>query len=232
MSMAGTRKNLSRKRRSENFLIRNGVKIDPNFPEIMNEKNASVRSPEEAVKRAVCAFLTARIAAGICAEDSEAIRLCADIIDRLDLESELTNDERKYYGLAGAAAACVSVDEAERFHWGIEMSMPLIWACGLLGEHDLDFPSHKSHTDGILKMLSGCNSFSEIMSYVKMHTDAEILDNADVCTRMQRACMEAHNKNKPAICGELMADVVREQLKGFCWLVGLSGAEDWDKIDL
>lgn len=232
MSMANTRKALSRKKRSENFLIRNGVKIDPNFPEIMNEKNASIRPPEEAVKRAVCAFLTARIAAGICAEDSEAIRLCARIIDRFGLENELTGDERKYFELAGSAAACVSVDEADRFHWRTEMSMPLLWACGFLGEHDLAFPAKESYTEGIFKTLSGCKSFSEIMSYVKMHTDAEILDNADVCTRMQRACMEADNKNKPAICGDLMADVVREQLKGFCWLVGLSGAEDWDKIDL
>ncbi|MDE7230167.1 MAG: DUF4272 domain-containing protein [Oscillospiraceae bacterium] len=232
MSMANTRKALSRKRRSENFLIRNGVKIDPNFPEIMNEKNASIKAPEEAVRRAVCAFLTARIAAGIYAEDSEAIRLCADIIDRLDLVNELTGDERKYFELAVSAAACVSVDEAEQFHWRTEMSMPLLWACGFLGEHDLAFPAEESYTEGIFKTLSGCKSFSEVMSYVKMHTDAEILDNADVCSRMQRACMEAHNKNRPAICGDLMADVVREQLKGFCWLVGLTGAEDWDKIDL
>lgn len=231
MSMANTRKALSRKQRSESFLIRNGVKIDPEFPEIVNESNASIKAPEEAVKRAVCAFLTARIAVGICG-GSDTIKLCSDIIDRFGLENELTDDERKYYALADEGAPQISADEAERFHWRIEMSMPLLWACGFLDEHDLAFPAEESNTEGIFKTLSGCKSFSEVMSHVKMHTAAEILDNADVCTRMQRACMEAHNKKAPMICGDLMADVVREQLKGFCWLVGFRDAEDWDKIDL
>lgn len=231
MSMAGTRKALTRKQRSERFLLRNGVNIDPDFPEIINEKDASIRSPEEAVKRAVCAFLTARIAAGIC-EGSDIAGICSELIRGFDLERELTDDERRFFALSDGNAPRVSVDEAEMFHWRTEMSMPLFWAYGFLGEHDLAFPSKESCTDGIFKTLSACKSFSEVISYAKMHTISEILDNADVCARMMRACMEARDKKDPEFCGCLMEDVVRGQLKGFCWLIGLKGAEAWDKIDL
>lgn len=231
MSMANTRKPKSRKERSEKFLRENGVMTDPALPELPDENNAVIKPLEEAVKRAVCALLTARIAS-YNKSDSEAVKLCADLICRFRLVDELTADEKKYFALAGDNTSGISDKKADEFHWRSERSMPLLWACGFLGERDLDFPSQKTNTDEFFYMLSGCQSFPEVMSKVKMHTVSEILDNADVCFRMYGACVAAKSNKTPMLRGDLMSKAVNEQLKGFCWLIGLGGADNWDKIDI
>lgn len=231
MSMANTRKPKTRRERSEKFLRKNGIMVDPALPDLPDENNASVKPPEEAVKRAICALCTARLVFETRRKYTESSKNCAGIIARFGLESELTPDERKYFALAAENAPEISGEEAWKFHWRIERSMPLIWACGLLGENDLPFPSGETCTYGIFETLNACQSFSELMSKVKMHTLTEILDNMDECYRMCGACVKAKNKN-PSVWGYVMPEVVCEQLKGFGWLVGLNGCEDWDKIEL
>lgn len=72
MSLFNTRKAESRKERSEKFLLSQRVQINPNLPEIANEADAELKSPDEAAKRAVTAFLTAQIAIDIC--NGETVR--------------------------------------------------------------------------------------------------------------------------------------------------------------
>lgn len=231
MSMADTRKPKTRKERSEKFMRNNGIMTDPNMPDLLDEKDAELKPAEEAVKRAVCALCTARAALGLCCENDEAVRLCAAVVTRFGLEGELTSDERKYFALAEENAPVISREEAEKFHWRTERSMPLIWACGLLGENDLEFPSRKTDTDKIFKLLNSCQNFTEVMLMVKMHTLTEILDNMDECFRMYTACIAAQKCKKPELCGSVKSEVVEEQLKGFFWLVSLKGLEPWDEID-
>lgn len=232
MSMANTRRPKTRKERSEKFMRKCGIMTDPGMPDILDEKDAELKSAEEAVKRAVCALCTARIAFEMCRKYTESSGNCAGLITRFGLESELTPDERKYFALSGENAPEISGEEAWKFHWRIERSMPLIWACGLLGENDLEFPSGETCTYGIFETLNSCQSFSELMSKVKMHTLTEILDNMDECFRMYGACVQAKKAKNPAVSGYVMPEVVYEQFKGFSWLVGLKGFEDWDKIDI
>lgn len=232
MSMANTRKPKTRKERSEKFLRDCGVMVDPGMPDIMGGNDAEIKPLEETVKRAVCTLLTARIAAGCGENDSETAGICAELIRRFGLEDELTADERRFFELAGDNAPGISCKEAEEFHWRSERSLPLIWACGFLGENDLEFPSHETNTDDIFDMLNACQSFREVMSKAKMHTPSEILDNADVCFRMYGACVASQKMKAPAIRGNLLTEVVREQLKSFCWLIGFKDLEDWDNIDL
>lgn len=233
MSLLNTRARAdSRKERSERFLTSQGVQINPNLPEIANEADAELKSPEEAVKRVVCAFLAAQIAIDVCNGETgtESAVFFTDILKSFGLENELTADERKYFALADENAPRISPDDANQFQWRIEMCMPLFWACGFLGKNDLDFPSDITDTTDLIKLLGGCRSFEEVMSHVKMHTLSEILDNADVCLRMDWACVEARIKNDRSICGDLMSDVVMEQHKGFNWLIGVFDAEDWDNV--
>lgn len=233
MSLFSTRaKAGSRKERSERFLLSQRVKINPNLPETVTESSARIKSPEEAVKRVVCAFLAAQIAIDICNGETgtESAVFFTDILNSFELADELTDDEKKYFALADENAPRISPEDANQFQWRIEMCMPLFWACGFLGRHDLAFPADITDTTDLIKLLGGCRSFDEIMSHVKMHTPAEILDNADVCLRMDWACVEARIKNDRSICGNLMSDVVMEQHKGFNWLIGAFDAEDWDNV--
>ncbi|MBD5383853.1 MAG: DUF4272 domain-containing protein [Ruminococcaceae bacterium] len=232
MSLFNTRKEGSRKERSERFLLSQHVQINPNLPEIANETDAEFKSPEEAVKRAVTAFLAAQIAIDICNGETgtESAKFFTNIIRELALDNELTADEKKYFALADERAPRISPEDANQFQWRIEMCMPLFWACGFLGDDDLPFPSDITDTTDLIKLLGGCHSFAEVMSHVKMHTPSEILDNADICLRMDWACVEARIKNDRSICGDLMSDVVMEQHKGFNWLIGVFDAEDWDNV--
>ncbi|MDE7360989.1 MAG: DUF4272 domain-containing protein [Oscillospiraceae bacterium] len=232
MSLFNTRKEGSRKERSEKFLLSQSVRINPNLPEIANEADAEIKSPEEAVRRVVCAFLAAQIAIDICNGETgtESAEFFTNIIRELGLENELTDDEKKYFALADESAPRISPEDANQFQWRIEMCMPLFWACGFLGDDDLSFPSDITDTTDLIRLLGGCHSFEDVMSHVKMHTVSEILDNADVCLRMDWACVEARIKNDRSICGNLMSDVVMEQHKGFNWLIGAFDAEDWDNV--
>lgn len=51
----------NRKKRSEDFLKERGIKIHPYLPLIESEKEVNMRYPEEIMKRAAAAFLTAQI---------------------------------------------------------------------------------------------------------------------------------------------------------------------------
>lgn len=227
MSMADTRRPKSRKERSERFLRNNGIMVDPGMPDLIDENSAVIKPPEQAAKRAVCALLMARMAVS-----GKAARKCSEIIRRFGLENELTADERRFFALAEDNASDTSDKQAKEFHWRAEMSMPLFWACGFLGENDLEFPSHETNTDDLFDMLNACQSFPEVLSKIKMHTPSEILDNADVCLRMHTACVASQLKSAPMLRGALMSEAVKEQLKGFLWLIGLEGTENWDNIDI
>lgn len=233
MSLFGKKEKAGgRKERSERFLLSQRVRINPNLPEIADEANAEIKSPKEAVKRVVCAFLAAQIAIDICNGETGtgSAEFFTGVLKNFGLENELTDDERKYFALADESAPRISVEDANQFQWRIEMCMPLFWACGFLGKEDLEFPSDVTDTTALIRLLADCTSFTEVMKHVKMHTPSEILDNADICLRMDWACVEARLKNDRSICGDLMSDVVMEQHKGFNWLIGAFDAEDWDNV--
>ncbi len=110
MSLFNTRRAESRKKRSERFLLSQHVQINPNLPEIANEADAEIKSPEEAVKRAVTAFLAAQIAIDICNGETgtESAEFFTNIIWELGLDNELTADEKKYFALADERAPRIS----------------------------------------------------------------------------------------------------------------------------
>ena len=223
---------MTRKERSEEFLCTEGIKINPYLPEIMTEEEAKIKSPEEAVRRAVCAFLAAGIAIDIMNGETgvESAKFFTQLLNRFDLENYLTADEKRYFAKAGENPPEITVQEANDMQWRMEMCMTIFWAYGFLGDDDLPFPSEITDTTDMVNLIGSCNDFDELMTHVRMHSASEILDHADMCYRMDWACVEARIKNDPTICGELMSDVVTEQHKGYCWLIGAEGAEDWDNV--
>lgn len=220
----------SRKKRSEEFLIENGVKINPHFPEFMSEEEAQLRSPEEALRRCLCTFFAAGIAIDIMNGESgkESAEFFTEMLSRFDVENCLTADEKELFALSEGGSP-VSMEKANNMQWRMEMCMPIFWAYGFL-EDDLPFPSEMTDTTYIIKLINRCLDFGGIMKLVKPKTLPEILDNADVCYRMHWACVEARVRKNPGLCGGLSEDVVSEQHKGFLWLLGDEEAGTWDNV--
>ena len=75
MSMANTRKPKTRRERSEKFMRSCGIMFDPNMPDLPDEKAVKLKPETEIVKRAVCAFCTARAALAVCCEQDKAVKL-------------------------------------------------------------------------------------------------------------------------------------------------------------
>lgn len=219
---------LTRKQRTEQLLKEHNIAINPNLPRIESEEEAKIKSPEEIVRRAVTAFITAQIAIDICNDNGalESVEFFTPIMERFGLLGELTDDEVKYFD--PAQCGNISQDEAYQMQWRIEMCVPLFWACGFMKE--LDFPDEMTDTVEQIHLIGGCGDFGELMSHVKMRTASEILDNADAVYRMDWACVEARLRNDGSLSGRLDSDVVVEQHKGFNWLIGAYEAEDWDNV--
>lgn len=220
---------MDRKERSEKVLKKHKILINPTLSRIKNEDETVLKTPEEIVKRGVTALLTAQIAIDILNNNGalESMNFFAPILDRFGLRGELTDDEKPYFD----PEQCVQIpqQEANDMQWRLEMCVALFWACGFIKK--LPYPDKLSDTTKQIFMLSVCKDFSDIMKKVKMRSLGEILDATDLIFRMNWACVEARIKNNPSIMGDLFPDVVWEQHKGFNWVIGAYGSDDWDTVD-
>lgn len=226
--MFGKNNSEARKERSEKILAKHKVMINANLPRIESEDEAHIKSPEEIVKRAVTAFITAQIAIDICNDSGalESAEFFAPILERFGLTDELTEDEKPYFDTEKCND--ITKDAAYQLQWRIEMCMPLFWACGFWKK--LDYPKDMTDTSELITLIDSCNNLAELMSHVKMRSATEILDLADLLFRMDWACVEAWLKKDPSIMGDLSSDVVVEQHKGVNWLIGAYDAENWDTV--
>ncbi len=223
---------MDRKAKSEKILAKYQIKINPNLPQIENEDEARIKSPEEIVKRAVTAFLTAQIAIDAMSGNGakESVEFFTPILERFGLKDELTPDEKPFFDLA--VCDDISEEDANSLQWRIEMCVVLFWACGF--RKKLEFPpSELSDTRPEIGLIGGCKSFDELMGHVKMRSASEILDVADLLFRADWACVEARIHNDPSALGkteQFFSDVIVEQHKGVNWLIGAVDAEDWDNV--
>ncbi len=219
---------MDRKTRSEKVLAKHKIMINPNLPRIENEDEAKLRSPEEIVKRAVTALLTAQIAIDICNNNGaeESAEFFTPILERFGLRDELTDDEKPYFDLEKCGK--IDRDAANQIQWRIEMCVTLFWACGF--RKKLEYPNEMADMANEVRLIGGCENFGELMKHVKMRKLSDILDAADLIFRMDWACVEARLRNDPRIMGDLYPDVVVEQHKGLNWLIGAYDAEDWDTV--
>ncbi len=219
---------MDRKSRSEKVLAKHKIMINPHLPRIENEDEAKLRSPEEIVKRAVCALLTAQIAIDILNNEDleESVRFFTQILERFGLTDELTDDEKPYFDPAECGK--ITQNDANQIQWRIEMCVPLFWACGF--SKKLEYPNEMTDTMKEVMLINGCSDLGALMKHVKMRKLPEILDAADLIFRMDWACVEARIKGDPGIMGDLFPDVVVEQHKGLNWLIGAYDAEDWDTV--
>jgi len=223
---------IERKERSERFLRERGVLINPNLPRIEDENEAKFRTPEEMLKRGICALMTTQIAMDCLSDEDGDIKESAEffggMICRFGLEDELTEDEMPFFALMENDEELPDEQTASNMAWRVEMCFPLFWACGLCSE--LPYPGEVSNFVGELaQKIMPCESFDELKKLLNPRSKAEILDEADLIFRMDWACVEARIKGaEPS--GGLNPDVVVERHKGLNWIVGAYDSEDWDSV--
>lgn len=220
-----------RKERSEKFLNKKNIKINPHLPVIEDETEAKIKSPEETVKRAVTALFATQIAMDLLNPQSdvkESAAFFGEMLERLGLSGEPTPEEKMFFALVNANAPQPTEKFASDMAWRIEMVIPLLWACGIISE-DLSYPDKMSEYIEQARVIASCDNFDELMQKVNMRNPSKILDKADLLFRMDWACVDARLRGEiPS--GNLNPDVVVEQHKGLNWLIGAFDAENWDKV--
>lgn len=220
-----------RKERSEKFLNKQNIKINPHLPVIEDENEAKLKSPEQTVKRAVTALFATQIAMDVLnpqADVKESAVFFGEMLARLGLSDEPTPEEKMFFALVNDNAPKPAEKFASDMAWRIEMVVPLLWACGIISE-DLAYPDKVSEYIEAARMIASCDNFDELMMKVNMRNPSKILDKADLLFRMDWACVDARLKGEiPS--GNLNPDVVVEQHKGINWLIGAFDAEEWDKV--
>ena len=219
-----------RKERSEKFLNKMNIRINPQLPVIEDESSAKIKSPEQALKRAVTALFAAQIAMD-CLNEGADIRESAaffgEMLRRFGLSDEPTPDEKVFFALSDKSSPNPTANTAGNMAWRIEMAVPLLWALGIVKE--LGYPDKASEYIAEAREIVSCKNFDELMTLVNMRGASKILDKADLLFRMDWACVDARIKGVDP-SGNLNPDVVVEQHKGLNWLIGAFDAEDWDNV--
>lgn len=217
------------KEHSEAFLRQNGIRINPNLPELTA---GEFRTQEEMLRRGVCAFLAAQIAIDVVngRNGRESAEFFRDILERFGLADELTPDEHRLFALAdGADGSDLPETFANAMAWRIEMCMPLFRACGMLRD-GMAYPDHPSDPMPVIVCIRGCEDYEALKKACGTPADkTQRMSGADLIYRMDWACVDARLNGRQAP-GGLNYDVVVEQHKGFLWMIGAYDAENWDTV--
>lgn len=220
---------MTRQERSEAYLQEHGIKINPRLPETSSV--TGIKSGEAILRRAVAALLASQIACDLGAGNNvrDSAAFFTKLIYRYHLVDELTDLERMLFALANPEYhAELTPQDGVQLSWRVEMCMPLFWACGIL-KGDMPYPDQPSSIEGLVRVISAAENFDSLRTLIKMRSDDEILDRADLICRMDWACVEAR-LNRTEVGGNLDPDVVMEQHKGLNWIIGAVDAENWDSV--
>lgn len=205
-----------------------GIPVNPHLPAIESDDEVKIKSPEEIMQRALCAFLTAQIGCDVSQGNDlvDSANFFGEILKKFGLENNLTADEKRLFEYDESDE--IDDDFILNITWRLEMCMPLFWACGFVNEDAVSL-SDINDTTFIIPTIMECEDFSDIINKVKIKSKSEILDKADVIYRMDWACVDARVKGISAP-SELNSEVVYEQHKGFNWIIGADGSDDWDNV--
>lgn len=205
-----------RKKRSEQILEQNGVKINYHLPPVESEAETIIRTPREIAERVTILTLTNMVAFGhITGEDA------TDYLQAYHLWDLVTPNEKEFLA---------NPTEEKKMHetWKCEGIWTLMWALGKVDELgspcelcDLgDIPA------GDYPIQSGKDPNDFIHSITKSRSKTEILDENDLYYRLDWACVDARiNGTEPGVNPGL----VYERHYALNWLINYS-EQEWDDI--
>lgn len=220
-----------RKERSEKYLNKMNIKINPQLPDIQNEATIKLKSTEETLKRAITALFASQIAldcTGKPEDIKESASFFTEMLQRFSFTDEPTPEEKIFFALTDRNNPIPPAKMAGKLAWRVEMAMPLLWALGFI--KDLGYPDSISGFIEVARKIVSCKNYDELYQLCNMRSPTKILDKADLLFRMNWACTDAR-QNGEGPTGNLNPEVVAEQHKGLSWLIGAENAEDWDNVN-
>lgn len=214
-----------RKQASISYIQDRGIPYLESMPELPPAAECKWKTPEEIASRAVALLIVIQYACDVAqGEDlGESRDFIINLLQKFGVEEQLTNKERELLQDENPTnQAAINIT------WQYEAYWALIWALGLVEK--LDFPDQVCDCDYAIKVVSECDSFDDFYRKTSIHSQEEILDEADRIYRLHWACVDSriHGQELPAGMNE---SIVMERRRGLFWMIGRFD-EGWDDISM
>jgi len=204
----------ARKGRSEVILKNENVPINRFLPPIIDQKQASMRSHEAVIRRALAVLCTAVKGEGL---DQDTINT---LIDDFGVRGDLSPKELAFIEEKNPATF-----DRVQFAWRYEAAWAMLWA--LSAVETLEPPRQIVDVRSIGVIVRG-ETVESLKAKTKLRPASEILDQADLIYRYRWALVDAraNDREPPA---SLDPGVALERHRALNWLIGHLG-QDWDEI--
>lgn len=214
-----------RQQRSIALLKEKGIPFMTHLRSEVTEAEATLRSREALVQRAVALFAVAVYSEVMLSETpdrQEALAYLQKVDELYGAKAYLTPAERAYLqNPSPERQQCI------QFVWRYECCGVLLWAAGITDE--LPYPSEIIDVPILAAIFWQQKGMSDLFSKGFARPQSEILDAADLTLRYDWASVDARVHGKDAPAG-LDGGVVVERHYAFNWMIGANGGADWDDI--
>lgn len=212
-----SKKELSRKERTEKFLEQKGVKINYNLPNIESESETTIRKPKEIAQRVTVLAVT-----NIVAFDGMTGDEAKEYLLKYNLWDYVTPDEKSFL-------KDPTPEKKNQETWKCEGIWTLMWALKIVDR--LEFPDKMCDLNDIPNDKYPIAKDKDPNTFINAIDDArskaEILDANDLYYRIDWACVDARI-NGLDLKG-LNSGVVYERHYALNWLINYMDQE-WDDI--
>ncbi|AWB43755.1 DUF4272 domain-containing protein [Paenibacillus sp. CAA11] len=219
-----TESGAKRKQRSEEMLAARGVTRMPPMPgRLGDEAASSIRSLQEAAKRAVALCIVSLKGECVCSGESpeDTRQLVHRVIGQYGAAAFFSPEEKKFIDNDLAEEA-----EAMQYSWCYEGFWVMLWALGQVEE--IGDPTSVCDVPLAVSRLQQYENFEALVEGSRLRSTTEILDAADLIYRYDWLCVDARIHGQPAPYG-LDGGVVYERHRALNWLIGYMG-QDWDDV--
>ena len=212
-----SKKELTRKEKTEKFLEKKKVKINYNLPHIESEEETTLRQPKEIAQRVTVLAITNMVAFnGMTGVEA------TEYLKNYNLWDYVTPNEKDFL-------ANPTDEKKNQETWKCEGIWTLMWALKIVD--NLGYPNQMCDLNDIpaerypVEQDKAPNSF--IKSVTALRTKTEILDANDLYYRINWACVDA--KINGIELNDLNPGIVYERHYALNWLTNYM-EQEWDKI--
>lgn len=203
---------IKRKQRSETILAKEGVPVNRSLPALPGPGDSLERTAADVAYRAMCLIAVAMKG------ERQDTPMVLRVIRQYGLARHLSERERLFI-----KDATPSKSDNVRFSWRYEAAWTLLWALGYVVA--LGRPDRSCDVGRVVACMRERSS-AQFLRDAKLRGTAEILDQADLIYRYNRAVIDALVARKTPPVG-LNPGVTHERHHALTWLIGRQD-RSWD----
>lgn len=209
-----------RKIKSEEFIHKLGILVDPNLPFLPIEKDTKIRTPIEILYRSLSLL---PVCINAIDESEEAKKDALTIGFLFNLGDHITEKERNFL-----TNDSINYEDKVLLSWRVEAIQTLLWSLGLISELK-PLNDFYSISEALELIFSIGKEVGDYLKHIKMRTKKELLDELDLYYRLHIVCSELRTNNIEN--NILSSDIVYERHYALSWIT-YQNNEDWDNITL